>query len=56
MKVEEITSMGDAEIFVEGCLSDFEAGISTKEEFMENMAEYTLRIVEIAQHAMLSPL
>jgi hypothetical protein len=47
MDVENIQSVNDANRFVEGCINDFESGISTKEETMGLMGKYTARLMEL---------
>ncbi len=46
-KLCQIESSKDANIAVEGIINDFEAGISTKEETMRLMGEYTGRLMEV---------
>jgi len=47
MKPEQIQTLSDAERYVEGCLNDFEMGISTKAETMKYFAQYTGRLNEL---------
>ena len=47
MKASEINKAEDAQRYVEGCLIDLETGISTKSETMDNLLEYTERIIEV---------
>lgn len=47
MKVANIRTFEQALNFVEGCINDFEAGISTKEETLNLMGEYTARLMEL---------
>jgi hypothetical protein len=47
MKAEDIKTIEDAENYVEGCINDFEAGISTKEETLTSLGEYTGRLMEL---------
>lgn len=48
MKAEEIKTIKDAQRFVEGCLNDFESGVSTKEETMLLLlGDYTVVIIEL---------
>lgn len=47
MDVKEIMTINDANRFVEGCINDFEAGLSTKAETMSHIGKYTGRIMEI---------
>ena len=49
MKAEDINSVDDCERYLEGCLNDFEFGISTKSETMGYLIEYTLRIIEVTK-------
>lgn len=47
MKVKDIKTLQDANRYVEGCINDFEHGISTKEETMAFLGEYTGRLMEL---------
>lgn len=47
MKPENINTIQDMQLYVEGCLNDFEAGISTKIETLGYLKLYTYRIIEI---------
>ena len=47
MKASDINTLKDAQGYVEGCLNDFETGISTKDETIKYLGEYTLRLMEI---------
>ncbi len=49
MKVEQIKTPEDVERYIEGCLNDFEAGISTKKETMFLMAELVVHIYKKAK-------
>jgi hypothetical protein len=49
MNKKDINSWESAQAFVEGCLNDFEGGVSTKEETLAAFADYTLKIIEIAR-------
>ena len=49
MKVKNIKTINDAQRYVEGVINDFEGGISTKEETMGYLGEYTARIVEMVR-------
>jgi len=49
MEAKDIKDYRDAQRYVEGCLNDLLDGISTKEETMTYMKEYTLRIIEIVE-------
>ena len=44
MKVEQIRTADDMEIYIEGCLNDYEAGVSTKEETLVYLAELVARV------------
>ena len=39
MNIDQIKTTADIEIYIEGCLNDFETGISTKSETMTNLCE-----------------
>lgn len=39
MEVDQIRTADDVERYIEGCLNDFEEGISEKEETVANLAE-----------------
>ncbi len=39
MKIDQIKTTADIENFIEGCLNDFETGISDKSETMANLRE-----------------
>lgn len=39
MEVDQIRTADDVERYIEGCLNDYDAGISTKEETVANLAE-----------------
>lgn len=47
MKPEDIVTIQDAERFVEGCLNDFSECLSTKEETMTLMGQYTQRLMNL---------
>ena len=44
MKVEQIRTADDMEIYIEGCLNDYEAGVSTKEETLVYLAELVAHV------------
>jgi hypothetical protein len=46
MKVEDIKTFSDARRYIEGCINDYEAGISTKEETIKFIGDYTIYIVK----------
>ena len=39
MKIDQIKTTADIENYIEGCLNDFETGISDKSETMTNLCE-----------------
>jgi len=47
MKLKDIHTLNDANRYVEGVINDFETGISTQEETMTHLGNYTGRIMEI---------
>jgi hypothetical protein len=47
LKVENINSIEDAQNFVEGCINDLYAGISSREETLGYLGEYTARLMEL---------
>lgn len=47
LKPENIKSVQQIERFLEGCLNDFENGISTKEETINNLCGLMCRIVDV---------
>ena len=47
MDVKKIMTLEDANRYVEGCINDFESGISTKGETMSLLGEYTGRLMEL---------
>ena len=49
MKPEEIQSINDMQTFVEGCINDFDMGIMDKEEFLNLMNRYSMRLYELGQ-------
>ena len=48
MKAEEIKSVDDISLYIEGCLNDLEGGISTKEETDKYLHELVTRVTEVA--------
>ena len=44
MKVERIRTADDVERYIEGCLNDYEEGISTKDETVVNLAELVAHV------------
>lgn len=49
MKAKDIKSVDDVSNYIEGCLNDFDEGISTKIETNKYLHELVVRVVEIAQ-------
>ena len=47
MKPSEINTLADAQRYVEGCINDLADGISTKDETIKYLGEYTFRLMEI---------
>lgn len=47
METKDIKTIKDAENYIEGCMNDFESGVSTKEETITYLGEYTTRIIEL---------
>ena len=47
MNVKDIKTLDDAQNYVEGCINDYEAGISTKSETLGLLGEYTARLMEL---------
>ena len=48
MEATDIKSLNDCQRYLEGCINDFEGGVSTKEETLKALREYTERISELA--------
>lgn len=51
MHTKDIHTLADAQRHVEGIINDFDAGISTKEETVSYLFDYTIRVMEIAMEA-----
>jgi len=49
MKLENINSADDIERYVEGCINDFETGISNKDETIVNLCELVADIYSRAK-------
>ena len=47
MHTKDIYTLEDAQRHVEGIINDFDGGISTKEETVSHLFDYTVRIMEI---------
>ena len=47
MKINEVNTVQDIKNYVDGCLNDFDAGISTKQETSEYLGFLCLRIIEL---------
>lgn len=50
MKVEQIATTDDIEAYIEGCLNDFELGISEKEETLVHIAELVAYVYNKAKN------
>ena len=48
MHTRDIHTLADAQRHVEGIINDFDEGISTKEQTIAYMFDYTDRVMEIA--------
>lgn len=48
MKVEQIKTADDIERYIEGCLNDFEAGVSGKDETVVYLAELVAHVYKLA--------
>ena len=48
MEAKDIKSLNDCQRHLEGCINDFEGGVSTKEETLKALREYIERITELA--------
>ena len=49
MKVENVSTGEDIERYIEGCINDFEGGISTKDETIVNLAELVAHVYYAAK-------
>jgi len=47
IKAKNIKTITDAQRYCEGVINDFEAGISTKEETMKYLEEYTTALMQL---------
>lgn len=50
MEVNQIRTADDVERYIEGCLNDYEAGVSTKEETLVYLAELVAYVYEKSNH------
>ena len=48
LEAKDINNVADMQRYVEGCLNDLVEGISTVDETMQYMQEYTFRVIDIA--------
>lgn len=48
MKLEDVNSIDDVERYLEGCLNDFDAGLSDKTETMNYMGDLILKVYKMA--------
>lgn len=46
MKVENVTTQNDIERYIEGCINDFEMGISEKSETIAYLAELVGHVIK----------
>lgn len=51
MHTKDIHTLADAQRHIEGIINDFEGGISTKEQTVSLLFDYTMRVMEIAMLA-----
>jgi hypothetical protein len=51
LEAKDIKTIQDMQNFVKGCINDFETEISTKEETIEYLKDYTLKIIELTENA-----
>jgi hypothetical protein len=47
LEAKYINNLSDMQNYVQGCLNDLAEGISTVDETMKYMQEYTFRVIEI---------
>jgi hypothetical protein len=47
MEVKGINTINDASSYIAGIINDFECGVSTKEETLKYLGEYTGRLMEL---------
>lgn len=47
MKAKDITTIGEMQDFIEGCVNDFSNGISSKSDMLKALKEYTFRVLEM---------
>ena len=48
LETKDINNASDMQNYVEGCLNDLAEGVSTVDETMSYMKDYTLRVIDIA--------
>ena len=48
LETKDINNASDMQNYVEGCLNDLAEGVSTVDETMSYMEDYTLRVIDIA--------
>ena len=48
MKVENVKTADDLERYIEGCINDFESGLSDKDETIIAIAELVVHIYKLA--------
>lgn len=47
MNVQDIKTLNQAQNYVEGCINDLCEGLSTREETLGYLGEYTARLMEL---------
>lgn len=48
LETKDINNAADMHRYIEGCLNDLMGGLSTKDETMKYLHDYTLRVIDIA--------
>ena len=49
MKPQDIKTANQALLFIEGCINDFEAGVSDKDETIMALMDYTAQIIYLTE-------
>ena len=47
LKIEDIKTVSDMQRFVEGCINDLDAGVATKEETVNHLKDYTMKVITL---------
>ena len=47
MKLQNVKTLDEAKYYVEGVINDFESGISTKEETLGYLGQYTAHLMDL---------